>query len=334
MIYEKNYLKINNEIEKETNWENIESFYSFDGTIYICPSGKNYLNKYYNGNFIPLKPNDEIINDWDLKCYYQSNGHWLFVFHLNLHHPRKNISYKIKIGELKNIESIKNGIFDFIWTYYPFNNNLYNIIGLLIDCSYITLHLIQIKIEENILNGIAGPIIYLDKRLQYLRSNFLKDNFLYCFSYDEDNYIFGFSNQQIYYTTNIKDLTYNLNHKIPFEFINNSKIKYIHFIKQTRFIYYEIKENSNENKIIHHGIIDIRNNLILFNTNEKIKNIKYYTSNSLLIITENSVYKLCTFAKDKINNRYIDECPLNKNLILKNQIIVEKKKVIIVIIIF
>ena len=207
-------------------------------------------------------------------------------------------------------------------------------IGLLIDGSYITLHLIQIKIEENILNGIAGPIIYLDKRLQYLRSNFLKDNFLYCFSYDEDNYIFGFSNQQIYYTTNIKDLTYNLNHKILFEFINNSKIKYIHFIKQTRFIYYEIKENSNENKIIHHGIIDIRNNLILFNTNEKIKNIKYYTSNSLLIITENSVYKLCTFAKDKINNRCIDECPLNKNLILKNQIIVEKKKVIIVIIIF
>ena len=59
----KKLLKINNEIEKETNWENIQSFYSFDVTIYICPSVKNYLNKYYNGNFIPLKPNDEILND-------------------------------------------------------------------------------------------------------------------------------------------------------------------------------------------------------------------------------------------------------------------------------
>ena len=146
MIYEKNYLKINNEIEKETNWDNIESFYSFDRIIYICPSGINYLNKYYNGNFIPLKPNDEIINDWDLKCYYQSNGHWLFVFHLNLHHPGKIYGYKIKTGEFKNIESIKNGIFDFIWTYHPLNNNLYNMIGLLIDDLYITLHLIQIKI--------------------------------------------------------------------------------------------------------------------------------------------------------------------------------------------
>ena len=107
IIYEKNYLKINNEIEKETNWENIESFYSFVGIIYICPSGKNYLNKYYNGNFIPLKPKDEITNDWDLKCYYQSNGHWLFVFHLNLHHPGKIYGYKIKTGEFKNIESNK-----------------------------------------------------------------------------------------------------------------------------------------------------------------------------------------------------------------------------------
>jgi len=319
MIYEKNYLKINNEIEKETNWDNIESFYSFDGIIYICPSGRNYLNKYYNGNFIPLKPNDEIINDWDLKCYYQSNGHWLFVFHLNLHHPGKIYGYKIKTGEFKNIESIKNGIFDFIWTYHPLNNNLYNMIGLLIDDLYITLHLIQIKIEENALNGIAGPVIHLDKSLKYLRSNFSKDNFLYWFSYDEDNFISGFSNQQIYYTTNIKDLTYNLNHNIPFEFINNSKIKYIHFIKQTKFIYYEIEENSNENKIIHHGIIDIKNNIILFNTNETIKDIKYHTSNSLLIITENSVYKLCIFAKNKINNKCIDECPSNTELILDTE---------------
>ena len=39
-------------------------------------------------------------------------------------------------------------------------------------------------------------------------------------------------------------------------------------------------------------------NVILFNSNETIKNIRYFSTNSLLIIAENSAFKLCIFAKD------------------------------------
>ena len=317
-IIEKNYIKINNETEMETNWENIESFYSFDGIIYICPSGKNYLTKYYNGSFIPLIPKDNIVNDWDLKCFYQSNGHWIFTFHLNLNHPGKLFGYKIEKNEFKNLESIKNGIFDFIWNNYPLNINYYNLIGLLMDGPYISLHLIQVKIEENNINGIEGPLIKLDKKLDYLRANFSGDNYLYWFSYNKSNLISGFSNEHIYYMDNLSNLTFKLNHFLPFEFFGDYEIKNVNFVKRTQFIYYEIDEWIKQDKITHFGIIDIRKNLVLFDTIEKIKDIKYHSSNSLLIITDNSAYKLCIFAKDKYNN-CIDKCPLNTYLILDTE---------------
>ena len=92
-ISENNYLYIEgNEFEKE--WEGIESFYYFEGDpiYYICPTGKNYINKYSNKNFNEIKPGDTITNDWDLKCYY-NDAHWLFTFHLNLFMPGKFYGY-------------------------------------------------------------------------------------------------------------------------------------------------------------------------------------------------------------------------------------------------
>ena len=44
-ITEKNYFQINNYGVKETNWENIESFYEFDNRYFICPTGTNYLSE-------------------------------------------------------------------------------------------------------------------------------------------------------------------------------------------------------------------------------------------------------------------------------------------------
>ena len=79
-ISEKNYLYIDgNEFEKE--WEGIESFYYFGGDpIYICPTGKNYINQYSNKNFYEIKPGDTITNDWDLKGYIIGYiGYLLFI---------------------------------------------------------------------------------------------------------------------------------------------------------------------------------------------------------------------------------------------------------------
>ena len=44
IISEQNYLTINSR-QMQTNWEDIKS-YCLNSEIYICPKGKNHLNKY------------------------------------------------------------------------------------------------------------------------------------------------------------------------------------------------------------------------------------------------------------------------------------------------
>ena len=115
---------------------------------------------------------------------------------------------------------------------------------------------------------------------------------------------------------NINDLILKNNTKLPFEFLNDVTIKSIDFIRNTNFVYYTIISNSNEEQT-YHGVIDIKKNKVLFNTNEKIKEIKPYSKKGLLIKTQLSIYKLCITGKD--NNKCVDECPEGKKLILDTE---------------
>ena len=148
-ISEKNYLYIEgNAFEKE--WEGIESFYYFNDTsiYYICPTGKNYINKYSNKNFNEIKPGDTITNDWDLKCYYNW-AHRLFTFHLNLFMPGKFYGYNFT--RFYNLEVIRNGISDFVWV----GNELISKLNVIVmDGNNISLYNIQIKIEKNYVRNI------------------------------------------------------------------------------------------------------------------------------------------------------------------------------------
>ena len=148
---EKNYLYIEgNEFEKE--WEGIESFYYFNdiSKYYICPTGKNYINKYSNKNFEQIKPSDTITNDWDLKCYY-NDAHWLFTFHLNLFTLKKFYGYDFNNIKFQEVVTIKNGISDFVWV----GNELISKLNVIVmDGNNISLYNIQIKIEKNYVRNI------------------------------------------------------------------------------------------------------------------------------------------------------------------------------------
>ena len=247
-ISEKNYLYIEgNEFEKE--WEGIESFYYFGGDpIYICPTGKNYINKYSNKNFNEIKPGDTITNDWDLKCYYNW-AHRLFTFHLNLFNPGKFYGYDFK--RFYNLEVIKNGISDFVWVG---NESISKLNGIVMDGDYIALYTVEIKIEDYNISGEVKKLIQICKRLNYIRGIFSNDNYLYWFSYNDSDFISGYSKEQIYYNTDISNIHLNINSTNPFEFINNISIKYIEFVNKTQYAYYEIEEGNNT----YHGIIDIK----------------------------------------------------------------------------
>ena len=89
-IIEKNYFQINNFDVKETNWENIESFYYIEKRYFICPTETNYLNEYKDdGHLIIYKPY-EIEGNWELLCYYQHKKTiWMFTGYLNSKNPGK-----------------------------------------------------------------------------------------------------------------------------------------------------------------------------------------------------------------------------------------------------
>ena len=212
--------------------------------------------------------------------------------------------------KFQDIVTIKNGITDFVWVG---NESISKLNGVVMDGDYISLYTIQIKIENNYVSAEEIAIKRICERLNYIRGIFSNDNYLYWFSYNDSDFISGYSKEQIYYNTDISNIHLNINSTNPFEFINNISIKYIEFVNKTQYAYYEIEEGNNT----YHGIIDIKKNVILFNTNETIKNIRFFSTNSLLIITEKSAFKLCLFAKD--NNECIDSCPTNTELILDTE---------------
>lgn len=91
--------------------------------------------------------------------------------------------------------------------------------------------------------------------------------------------------------------------------IENIKINYINFIKNTNYAYYEIKTNNN----IFHGVINIKSNIIMFNTNELINDFRPLSYNEILAIRDSSEYKICTFIN--VNSECLEKCAMGKLLI-------------------
>ena len=106
------------------------------------------------------------------------------------------------------------------------------------DGDYIALHTIEIKIEDSNISGEGKTLIKICKRLNYIRGVFSNDNYLYWFSYNDSDFISGYSKEQIYYNTDISNIHLNINSTNPFEFINNISIKYIEFVNKTQYAYY------------------------------------------------------------------------------------------------
>ena len=92
-----------------------------------------------------------------------------------------------------------------------------------------------------------------------------------------------------------------------------------------RYVYYTIKDKVTN--IIYHGLLDIILNKIVFNTDDEVdlfipyitfittekEGVGYEHSNSMLMITKNSAYRVCAI---KNGSDCSDECPSDKKLIL------------------
>ena len=107
-------------------------------------------------------------------------------------------------------------------------------------------------------------------------------------------------------------LNATINDKNPLQFIDDVTIKKMKFIRNTKYVYYEIYNN--DKKISYYGIIDIILNKVIFNTNETIIKFMPYSSNSMLAITEESAYRICAISD---GNTCINSCD-NNNILINN----------------
>lgn len=327
-ITQQNYLKIDNFPKKETNWEDIESFYNLEGHYFICPKGKEYLYRYFpnedkNPEIIGLDYIPDKEKDWELKCYYQPSQKWLFYAFTNSY--KNNYIYGVKFdSNYEKKESFKQEareeIFDFIWTTeskVKDGNQKYFMFGILLFNNFINLQKIYMTIEENKFsfdsnNNIKKALIeYKSNSYSYFKS---KKNILYWITYNNINDIIsGYTTKEINIEDeDISNLPIIINNNNPFQFLYNITINKLKLIRNTRFAYYEFV-NNHENQI-YHGILDISLNKIIFNTNETIKDFNPLNENSILAITNNSAYKICALV-DKDKN-CIDECDSNQKTII------------------
>jgi hypothetical protein len=67
---------------------------------------------------------------------------------------------------------------------------------------------------------------------------------------------------------NIDQVDPVVNNLSPLEFFDDVEIKFLKFIRNTKYLYYEIVNKGNN--ATYHGIIDIEFNKVIFNTDEKI----------------------------------------------------------------
>ena len=88
----------------------------------------------------------------------------------------------------------------------------------------------------------------------------------------------------------------NISTESPLEFLDDVEIQEIKFIKNYKYACYKIY-NPTKGKT-YYGIIDIKQNLVVFNTDEEILTYVPYTNISMLAITSTHAYEVCVIKKN------------------------------------
>lgn len=334
-VKDQNYIKVNDNEEIETNWEDIGRIDNITkwGTI-VCPQGKYFMQYYHEDGktFTDITPdnfeddnNIKDENDWELSCspidkrffYFQGFLGPENIKHIYGYYYEYTKEPKSKKRDLKGMS-----LLDFYLSDQPNDHEEreYDMFSLFLKNSKIYANKFLLTINtDNDKNLDFNPNdenkFYLDLKKDYSYGYFnLTTNFFYWISTSKsNNFSSGVS------TTNMtKDsskvnlIRYNIS---PLQFLQNVTINKIKMIRNTRFAYYEIISIDDNNT--YYGIIDIEKNQVIFNTNETLKIFKPLKNISMLAITEdNKIYQICL-------NRYegdcVESCPSGKSLILDSE---------------
>ena len=313
-----NKLFINGTNKGTVQFEQIESFYHTDSNYDIlCPIG-NYDPINLNGMTI-IQNSYHNNENWDLKCYNHNSGDkYFFTFYFmnggNQVYDLENANTYKEYSALK----IQSELYDFKLANREgeTDSNSYPICALIkyenkiqfVGTEY------GLKLRSNIWRNQDKYKSLTDAK-EYSQGYFNNyTNDFYYITYNSiSDFISGYSTKTVegsnYYTN---DVEVTNNEKSPFEFINNVEIEEMKFLLYTHYVYYTIKDNTEIDKKFH-GILNVKTNKIMFNTDEKINTFIPYSNYSMLVITDESAYELCIIQDD--NGKCLEQCS-SENLLL------------------
>jgi len=312
-ISQQNYVEFKDNI-LNTTWEGIQQVYEIDGTTYVCPTGNSHLSEYDSNGFKELIE-EEFKNekDWDFTCNYLANDKNI-IFASYLHHNDSNIyGYRIKDKKWFKLQ-ILGGNLDIVWSNAIDKDNRLFFFSMLFDAKFIEIGRLEVTMRDKDSINMSGSK-KIKEMLDKSNAYFDEQKHFYWITYNDTHFYSGYSE------TKFDDISFvpsdsNVNNKVntysPFEYFDNVKIHYVKLIRNTKFAFYEISVNNKT----YNGIIDVNLNKILFNSDENIKDFKPYSKNALLVVTDKSAYKLCTFALNEKGDDCIDQCPEGQSLIL------------------
>ena len=314
-----NYLTIDPN-SKGVTFEDVDSFYtSFLGANYlICPKGKFHPYKFDNET--EVKSSDFYGEaDWDLRCYRHNTNHFLLFYLKNGEHVFYSNNYK-NHNNLQRFATVSH-VYDYRLEQGNNENNYwYKFRALIKNGNKLKLSNLGLSMnygEDNVNKNGGNSDIEIAEAKKYLQAYFDNNNDYY-FRYFTYNNITDFSsgsnNYEVddsnYYNNNAFTITSSrYNSESPLSFVDNVEIKEINFIIGTKYVYYKIY-NIDKNSY-YYGLIDTRNNEVLYNFNFKqeiISFVPYFNkdtdnrySGEMLAITSSSAYKICIVKPDSGN---------------------------------
>ena len=304
------------------DYDEIESVYKNNNNNYfVCPKGK--FNVYFYNFNDPSK--NKILqdgeledkNNWDLKCFYQPNAKLLFISYLNS--QNKYYEYILDEEKFKNSMKLYNGIFAFKWQLSPTSGSKIPMYAVIKSGQEFVIKYLFIDVQEGQSFGPDGDSGKTWKniplKLKYLAFFRNDESTCYFINYNDANdFQSGYSNKQLDINNfDEKDIT--INNDSPFKFVDKITINEIQFIYGTQYVYYNIT-NIDKGKF-YYGIIDIKLNKIIFNTDEYFIEFKPFSSNAMYAKTKNSAYKICTISK---GYTCLDKCSSDDDLIIDSML--------------
>ena len=284
---------------KDVQFESIESSYEgqLNSDYIVCPNGNFHVKKYENNNEIDIKPNGnvEVGDDWNLRCYRHDMGYFIITY-ANNGEERQNLILTRDGGSnwITNLK-LKGELYDYKLTQGTNGNNgEYPIMYIGADTGiYMKMYGKKLVLKSGSTDMNGGTEKDICHSLKHTKACFSSTNdSFYYITYNETHLESGYS--EVTSMGNYHDLNnFARNHisKSPFSFVDNIEIQSVNLIRDTPYAYYEIYNKDKD--ITYHGLIDIKNNKVLYNLKEEISTFIPYSKTEMLAITSDSAYKIC-----------------------------------------